>query len=174
MLAALSEQAPRWRAHDGPVAVFGAGGAAGSAIAAVQGAGAPAVRVVVREPGKARRLQEAFGDVLTVFPFAAQAEALQGVSALVNATPLGFRGAADLDLAWDVTPPGAVVVDMVTAPLDTGLLRAARARGHVTVDGLAMLIGQARPSFEAFFGVPPPIEVDVRALALRAIAERGG
>ena len=73
----------------------------------------------------------------------------------------------------DAAPATAVVMDMVYKPLVTPLLAKAAARGHRTVDGLAMLIGQARPSFEAFFGVAPPDDVDVRALCLNVLESRG-
>jgi shikimate dehydrogenase len=71
---------------------------------------------------------------------------------------------------FSAVPPNAVFMDMVYKPLDTRFLQAARAAGHRTVDGLEMLIRQAAPSFEAFFGQAPPEEVDVRGLALKALA----
>ena len=77
----------------------------------------------------------------------------------------------DLDLPLDALPESAVVMDMVYRPLQTGLLRAARARGLLCVDGLAMLIGQAVPSFEAFYGRPPPAQVDVRSICLKALGQ---
>ena len=174
LLAAFAEQAPAWRPQAGPVAVYGAGGAAGAAMEALLDAGAPQVRVVARDPAKARALTEGLGPAVRVFAWADAERALVGATAVINATSLGFQGRDPLVLPWAAVPPDAVVMDMVTSPLETPLLREARARGHATVDGLAMLIGQARPSFEAFFGVPPPADLDVRALALAAIAEREG
>ena len=97
--------------------------------------------------------------------------ALAGAGAIINATSLGLNGKDDLVLPLDAAPPAAVVMDMVYKPLRTGLLKAAVARGHSTVDGLAMLIGQARPSFEAFYGRPPPADTDVRRLCLEALGE---
>ena len=170
VLAAFAEQAPGWTAARGPVALFGAGGAAGAAVAALLDAGVPEVRVLARDPVRARAGLPLSARILAW----SQAEAaLDGVTALLNATPLGFRGEGALDPPWRALAPDAVVMDMVSSPVDTVLLQAARARGHATVDGLAMLIGQARPSFQAFFGRPPPQDVDVRALALAAIARRG-
>lgn len=174
LLAAFAEQAPAWRAPSRPVAVFGAGGAAGAAVEALLDAGAPQVRVVARGPDKARRLVQDLGPAARVFDWADAASALAEVSAVINATSLGFQGRDPLVLPWSALPPDAVVMDVVMSPLETPLLREARARGHATVDGLAMLIGQARPSFEAFFGAPPPDRTDVRALALAALAAREG
>lgn len=79
---------------------------------------------------------------------------------VVNASPLGMHGQPPLAFDWSHAPPGAVAYDIVTAPLDTAFLAAARAAGHRTVDGLSMLIGQAALAFAKFFGAPPPREHD--------------
>jgi shikimate dehydrogenase len=88
---------------------------------------------------------------------------------VINATSLGMAGQPRLELPLEAAPIAAVVVDMVYRPLETDLLAAARARGHPVADGLAMLIGQAAPSFEALFGRPAPAGVDVRALCEAAL-----
>ena len=88
---------------------------------------------------------------------------------MINATSVGLEGQGELDVPLELTPLGAVIMDMVYRPLETTFLQRARELGRITVDGLEMLIGQAEPAFEAFFGVPPPITVNVRALALRAL-----
>jgi shikimate dehydrogenase len=95
-------------------------------------------------------------------------EAFADASALINATTLGLEGGEPLDLDLATLPPSAVIMDMIYRPLHTPLLVQARARGHAIVDGLEMLVRQAEPSFEAFFGRPPPT-VDVRTLALAAL-----
>jgi shikimate dehydrogenase len=88
----------------------------------------------------------------------------------INATSAGLRGQNDLtSLPLDALPPGAVVMDMVYNPLETGLMRVARGSGRPVVDGLEMLIRQAKPAFEAFYGVPAPDGVDVRSLCLAAL-----
>ncbi len=174
VLAAFAEQAPAWRASAGPVAVYGAGGAAGAAAEALLDAGAPQVRVIARDVQKARAMTEGLGPAAHVFAWSEAPAALADVSAVINATSLGFQGRDPLAVPWEAAPPDAVVMDVVMSPLETPLLREARDRGHATVDGLAMLIGQARPSFEAFFGIAPSADVDVRALALAAIAARDG
>ena len=90
---------------------------------------------------------------------------------LVNATSLGMTGQPPLPIDFSHVPPGAIIYDIVYAPLETPLLAEARARGHPTVDGLAMLIGQARIAFRAFFGVDPPADADSDA-QLRALLVR--
>jgi shikimate dehydrogenase len=97
------------------------------------------------------------------------AAALDGAGLVVNATTLGLAGGEPLTLDLSPAAPVAVVLDMVYRPLQTPLLAAAAASGRAPVDGLAMLIGQARPSFKALFGRPAPADVDVRALALAAL-----
>jgi shikimate dehydrogenase len=97
------------------------------------------------------------------------ARAFEGAALVVNATAGGLNGEGDLDLPLEALPGTAVVMDMVYKPLRTGLLRAAEARGLKTVDGLSMLINQAKPSFEAMFGQAPPESTDARALALAAL-----
>ena len=88
---------------------------------------------------------------------------------MINATSLGLNGGPGPDTPWRLMRPEAVAMDMVYKPLKTAFLAGAEARGHRIVDGLAMLIGQAEPSFEAFFGRPPPADTAVRALALKAL-----
>ena len=169
LLRAFAEQAPHWRSDAGPVLVLGAGGAARGAAAALGAAGAE-VRVVNRTRARADALAAALPRVRAygsddIIP------ALRDVTAVINATPAGLHGVGEPELPFKALPPCAVVMDMVYTPLRTAFLRRAASHGHVTVDGLAMLIGQAVPSFRAFFGQDPPPEVDVRALALAALAE---
>ena len=102
-------------------------------------------------------------------PLGEAAAAFAGVIAVVNATSAGLSGSAALEVPLHVTPPAAVVMDMVYKPLKTPFLAEAEGLGRRTVDGLAMLIGQAVPSFEYFFGQPPPRGVDVRSLAIKAL-----
>ena len=85
---------------------------------------------------------------------------------IVNASPLGMRGQPPLDFDWSHAPPGAIAYDIVTDPVETSFLTAAREHGHRTIDGLAMLIGQAAAAFELFFGQPAPREHDAELRAL--------
>jgi shikimate dehydrogenase len=164
MLDALKAQAG-YDPTSGAAVVLGAGGAARGAAAALKLAGAPAVRVVNRTKERAEALARDLGEPVAAFGEDEMSAALAGATLIVNATSLGLGGgpgpAADFALA-----PGAVVMDMVYKPLRTEFLERAAAAGHPTVDGLEMLIRQAVPSYEAFFGAAPPTGVDVRALAL--------
>jgi len=168
LLAALGDQAD-FHPAAGPIVVLGAGGAARGAVAALLTAGTPQVRLVNRTRAKAQALADFFGPRVAIFGWDQLAEAQSGAAALINATSLGLAGGAALDVDLAPLPATAVVMDMVYKPLETPLLARARARGLRTADGLAMLIGQAAPSFEAFFGRPPPPHIDVRALALKAV-----
>jgi shikimate dehydrogenase len=97
-----------------------------------------------------------------VLPWIGRHSALEGAALVVNTTTLGMTGQPALELELDALPGIACVFDCVYAPLDTPLLAAARARGLVAVDGLGMLIHQARPGFEAWFGVAPEIDDGLR------------
>jgi len=157
LMAALTEQAPNLSVAGRPVLILGAGGAARAAAVALKAVGAE-VGVINRTPGRAEALAAELG-VRAVGP-AAIAEAALVVNAL-SAQP-------EIDVV--ALRPDAVLMDMTYRPLLTPFLAAGRTRGLTTVDGLAMLIGQARPSFRALFGVEPP-PVDVRSLALAALGE---
>lgn len=149
--------------------ILGTGGAARAIIAALAGEGFTLV-VAGRDPGKARALLDElaprgehhaidlahFADP-TDFPFDDREGCLDLV---VNASSLGMEGQPPLAFDWSHAPPGSIAYDIVTAPLDTPFLQGARAKGHRTIDGLSMLIGQAAIAFERFFGQAPPREHD--------------
>jgi len=163
-LANLRQRVPEWRADAGPAVVLGAGGAARAVIFALLDAGAPEIRLVNRTAERAEALAEAFGGAVRVVDWAARAAALDGAALLVNTTTQGMHGQPPLDIALTALPVAAVVTDLVYVPLQTPLLAAAEARGNRTVDGLGMLLHQAVPSFEAWFGVRPEVTPDLRAL----------
>ncbi len=165
LLSALALQAKDFDAVDGPVVIFGAGGAARGAAAALIDAGAPEIRIVNRTVPRAEALAEQLGSKVRVF---AEADALAGANLIVNATSLGLGGGDGPAASLRDAPASAVVMDMVYRPLTTEFLRRAEALGMTTVDGLDMLIGQAAPSFEALFGAPPP-PIDVRGLCMAAL-----
>ncbi len=171
LLAALTIQAPGFDPRSGPIAVLGAGGAARGAAAALLAAGAPQVRIVNRTLAKAEAVAAALGGSIVACPLTGAARAFAGVAAVINATSAGLSGQGDLDAPLEASPSQAVVMDMVYKPLVTPFLARAQALGRRTVDGLEMLIRQAAPSFEAFYGRPPPSEVDVRALAMKALGQ---
>jgi shikimate dehydrogenase len=169
LLAAFAEQAPGFDPAAGPVVILGAGGAAQGAIGAVLDAGCREIRVVNRTLSRAEALASEPG--VRAFGLDEAEAAFEGAAAVINATSAGLAGGEALNPPLAATPTSCVVMDMVYKPLVTTFLAQAQGIGRRTVDGLAMLIGQARPSFEAFYGQPPPTDVDVRALALKALGQ---
>ena len=155
-----------WRGVAGPAVVLGAGGAARAVCVALLDAGVPEVRIANRTDSRAQALADEFG--LTAFPWADRAAALDGAALVVNATSLGMTGQPMLDLPLDALPINALVHDIVYAPLETELLTQARARGNPIVDGLGMLLHQARPGFEAWFGVSPDVTPALRNFVLES------
>ena len=149
-----------------PVVVVGAGGAARAILFALAQADAGEVTLLARSPLKAAALLTRFelkGRVL------AMDAALPPAALVVNTSPLGMVGQPPLVIDLSPLPDDAIVYDIVYTPLETGLLKAAKARGLETVDGLEMLVGQAAVAFEMFFGVAPPADSDeeLRALLLK-------
>jgi shikimate dehydrogenase len=159
-----------WRADAGPAVVLGAGGAARSVIVSLIDAGAREIRLLNRTRARADEVCAAFGRAVGVFDWRERHAALAGAALLVNATNQGMVGQPPLELALDGLPRSAVVNDLVYNPLQTSLLRAAHARGNPTVDGLGMLLHQARPGFEAWFGVSSAVTPELRA-AIEATIE---
>jgi shikimate dehydrogenase len=164
----LLRSAPQWRAHK-PAAVVGAGGSARAVCVALLDAGVPQIYVVNRTRTRAEQLASDLGEQVIPVPWASQAEALAQVALLVNATTLGMKGQPEADLDLSRLPRDAVVADLVYTPLETPLLKAARARGNAVVDGLGMLIHQARPGFEAWFGVAPEVTEELRAFLVSSL-----
>jgi len=174
LLAALKTK-PGFDPKAGPVVLYGAGGAARGAVAALVDAGVPEVRLVNRTHANAQAIIDHFppGRVSYIHrTLTDEANAMTGAIALINSTTLGMKGQGELHLDLDPLPASAVVLDMVYAPLETDLLKQAKAQGFFAVDGLEMLIGQARPSFEVFFGAAAPVEVDARAICLAEMERR--
>ena len=168
LLAALAGQSPGFDVTAGPVLILGGGGAARGAAAALAAAGAPELRIVNRTQARAEAIAVAIG------PAARAAEptavVFEDANLIVNATSLGLGGGYGPQTAFELAREGAVALDMVYRPLRTEFLERATRAGLATVDGLAMLIEQAAPSFEAFFGAAPPA-IDVRALCLATLAD---
>ena len=160
----LHQEAPTWT-PTAPVAMLGAGGAARAVMEALRDEGVAEIRILNRSPGRAAALAAAVGNTVRALPWDERAAALEGCGLLVNTTQLGQVGKPALDLDLGRLPPDAVVYDLVYAPLETGLLKAAGARGNVTVDGLGMLIHQARPGFAAWFGAEAEVTAALRSFA---------
>ena len=167
----LKEGAPGWNPAAGPAVVLGAGGAARAVVVALIDAGVPEIRLVNRTRERAVRIAEEIAGPVAVADWDARAAALAEAGLLVNTTTLGMAGKAPLDIALDALPATALVNDIVYAPLETGLLAAARARGNPVVDGIGMLLHQARPGFEAWFGTAPRVTADLRARVLARLGQ---
>ena len=163
-----------WSARQGPAAIIGAGGAARAIAFALVDAGSPSIRLVNRSPSRAEALADALGPVASIVAWEARADSLDGAALVVNATTLGMTGQPPLDLTLDAAPDDAVVTDIVYTPLRTPFLCAAQRRGLRTVDGLGMLLHQARPGFAAWFGVEPTVDDTLRAAVLATLPAEGG
>jgi shikimate dehydrogenase len=137
-------------------------------IVALADAGAPEIRLANRTRARAETLAAELGGPITVVDWDDRAVALDGAALLVNTTTEGMVGRPALDLALDALPADALVNDIVYVPLETPLLAAAKARGNPVVDGVGMLLHQARPGFEAWFGVAPVVDSALRAAVLGA------
>ncbi|MDE0059914.1 MAG: shikimate dehydrogenase [Defluviicoccus sp.] len=159
---ALRSRLGAWSGAGIAAAVLGAGGAARAIVAALQDAGAGEIRLVNRTRTRADALCERFGAPLVAVDWDEREAALDGAALLVNTTALGMAGGAPLELRLDGLPAQAVVNDIVYTPLETPLLAAARARGCRAVDGLEMLLHQARPGFAAWYGAEPVVDAALR------------
>ncbi len=159
----LRAGAATWSSDGGPAVVLGAGGAARAVVVALLDAGVPELRLLNRSRARAERLAEAMADDrIRVADWADRHTYLGGAALLVNTTSLGMEGQPLLDLVLDDLPATAVVNDIVYSPLETPLLAAAARRGNPVVDGLGMLLHQARPGFAAWFGVDPEVTPALR------------
>jgi shikimate dehydrogenase len=161
-IQSLRDADPKWAPASGPILVLGAGGAARAVAASLAAQGATEIRLANRTVDKAREIADAVGPVVKVVPWDERAEALDGVALLANATSLGSGGKPPLDMPLHRLPATALVGDLIYVPPETPLLAAARLRGNVTVNGLGLLLNQARPAFNAWFGVMPEITPALR------------
>lgn len=162
--ANLDHLAPGWAANGDVAVVLGAGGASRAIVHALQQSGFTDIRIVNRTVARAEELADQFGVGVSAHPQAATAELLGDASLLVNTTALGMHGNEGLPADPATLPDHAIVTDIVYVPLETPLLAAARARGLKTVDGLGMLLHQAVPGFERWFGRRPEVTADLRNL----------
>jgi shikimate dehydrogenase len=142
--------------------VLGAGGAARAILHGLLAEGVTRILLANRTRGRAEALVQAFGPVVEAIDWQDRNRALSGCGLIINATSLGMTGKDPLDIDRAALPKDAVVADIVYSPLDTPLLAAARARGNRVVDGLGMLLHQAVPGFEHWFGVRPEVTAALR------------
>jgi shikimate dehydrogenase len=165
----LGQSAPGWDKKDAPIAVLGAGGAARAIVYGFLAAGAGGVRVINRTADRAEVLARHFGPRVEAYAWTDVAAAIHDASVVVNTTTLGMVGSGSLDLDLATLSSDTVAADIVYVPLETPFLARARARGLRTVDGLGMLLHQAVPGFERWFGVRPEVTETLRAILVADI-----
>ncbi|NOZ43345.1 MAG: shikimate dehydrogenase [Alphaproteobacteria bacterium] len=156
-MANLQEKAPHWSAGQGPVVILGAGGAARAVTVSLLAHGVPAIRLLNRSRPRAEKLAEKLAEIypdtaIKVCDWQHRSQELSAASLLVNTTLLGMTGQPPLAIALTGLPREAVVYDIVYNPLETALLKQARVQGNCAIDGLGMLLHQAVPAFQAWFG----------------------
>ncbi|MEM8784536.1 MAG: shikimate dehydrogenase [Pseudomonadota bacterium] len=152
----------------GPALVLGAGGSARAVVWSLRAEGYPEIRLANRTLARAEALADDLGRERLRPIRWSEAEAMSaGCALVVNTTSLGMTGQPALDISLDTLSAEAVVTDLVYSPLETDLLARARARGLTAVDGLGMLLHQARPGFEAWFGAKPTVSPALREAVLR-------
>jgi shikimate dehydrogenase len=173
----LEAQAPGWNAGRGPVLVIGAGGAARAILYGLLQTGAGKILLANRTRDKAEALAAYFGSMsaaanwIEVVDWGERNRAVAECGLLINTTSLGMSGQPPLELELDGLQEIAVVADIVYTPLVTLLLAAARNRGRLTVDGLGMLLHQAAPGFERWFGIRPEVTPELRAHVAASLGE---
>jgi shikimate dehydrogenase len=167
-VANLRQNAPHWVPAAGPAAVFGAGGAARAVVAALIEVGVPEIRIANRSRPRAEALRADFGAKLVVYDWVQAANMLEGAATVINTTSLGMAGKPEFRVPLDAIEPGSVVNDLVYNPLKTTFLAEAEQRGATIVDGLGMLLHQAAPGFERWFGPTPAVDEATRQAVLSA------
>ena len=166
-MESLKAAVPDWSGAGKSVLVLGAGGAARAIIVALTEEGAAEIRIANRSADRVVRLAADLDLRPDIVPWE-QREAAANADLIVNTTTLGMVGQPPLDFAFDAARPEAVAVDIVYTPLETPFLAAARRRGLEAVDGLGMLLHQARPGFAAWYGIDPVVDDDLRKVVLAA------
>ncbi len=165
-IANLKQGAPHWNPKSGPAAVLGAGGAARAIIVALADAGVPEILLSNRTRPKAEALRAEFGTRINVVDWVQAGNMLEDATTVVNTTSLGMTGQPELRVPLDGLRPDAVVTDIVYSPLRTQFLAQAEAMGCTVVDGLGMLLHQAVPGFERWFGLRPEVDDALRKAVL--------
>jgi shikimate dehydrogenase len=162
----LRQGAPGWDAGAGPATVIGAGGAARAVIASLIDVGATEIRLTNRTRARSDALRQEFGTKVQVYDWVQAGNAIEGAATVINASSLGMVGKPEFRIPLDALSRDAVVTDLVYAPLETAFLRQAAEIGCRTVDGLGMLLYQAAPAFERWFGIRPEVDEAARAAVL--------
>jgi shikimate dehydrogenase len=167
-IANLRQHAPRWMPAAGPAAVLGAGGAARAVVAALIEVGVPEIRIANRTKPRAEALRADLGAKVVVHDWVKAGSMLEGAATVVNTTALGMVGKPDFRVPLDALDRHALVTDLVYTPLRTQFLIEAEEMGCTTVDGLGMLLHQAAPGFERWFGQKPEVDEATRRAVLGA------
>lgn len=162
----LRQDAPDWEPATGPATVLGAGGAARAVIASLLDVGVPEIRLANRTRVRAEKLRADFGSRVSVHDWVQAGNIIEGCATVVNTSSLGMTGKPELRVPLDALAPGMLVTDLVYTPLETRLIREGRAQGATTVDGLGMLLHQAVPGFERWFGLRPEVDQSTRDAVL--------
>ncbi|WGW04581.1 shikimate dehydrogenase [Tropicibacter oceani] len=162
----LRQGAPGWNPRLGAATVFGAGGAARAVIASLLDVGVPEIRLTNRTRIRAEKLRDDFGNRVQVHDWVKAGNIIEGSQVIINTTSLGMVGKPPFRVPLDALKPGMIVTDIVYTPLKTHLLEVAEARGCIAVDGLGMLLHQAVPGFERWFGQRPEITQSTRSAVL--------
>lgn len=165
-LGNLDQAAPGWDKANKKAVVLGAGGASRAIVWALLQRKFTDVYILNRTREKAEDLRDYFGERVICDDWDNRSNTLENCDLLVNTTALGMSGQPDLEIDLALLPTHAVVTDIVYTPLITGLLEAARARGNTIVDGLGMLLHQAVPGFEKWFGVRPEVTDELRDIII--------
>ena len=162
----IRQHAPDWQAKDGPALVLGAGGAARAIVSALLEAGAPEVYISNRTRSRADQIKSDFGNRVNVVDWVKASTEIEHTHTLVNTTSLGMTGKPALNISLKGLRPETLVTDIVYTPLETEFLQAARSKGSTVVDGLGMLIHQAVPGFERWFGQKPVVDQEIRDILI--------
>ena len=163
----IRQNIPDWNPKEGPAVVFGAGGAARAVIASLLDVGVPKILLTNRTRIRAEKLREDFGHRIQVVDWVQAGNVLEDADLVVNTTSLGMVGKPEMRVPLDGLKSGAIVNDLVYTPLRTRLLNEADERGCRVVDGVGMLLHQAVPGFERWFGKRPAVDENARAAVLR-------
>lgn len=163
----IRQAIPDWNPKSGPAVVFGAGGASRAVLASLLDVGVPKIMLTNRTRIRAEKLKEDFGNRIQVVEWVQAGNVLEDADLIVNTTSLGMTGKPEMRVPLDGLRPGAIVNDLVYSPLRTRLLATAEEQGCRVVDGLGMLLHQAVPGFERWFGKRPVVDENLRAAVLR-------